>query len=575
MNGVFASYGTSYFDLLSQRIDDNEAEITDIDFAKLNKPDPIVPNALLYVTDFEGNTASSEILCQSNNALQSVGCLQFPGTSVNPATIIPELAGEASTTVWLSSANGHLYRGSVDLESGGGGGGDVFGPAISNDNAIARFNTSTGKLLQNSLVQIDDGGSIIFPIMQRQIEMGVNTLLDVRPATNFAGVGRRSNNEDVLMFGLPPPGDSNNVSNGIFVGHNSCGVSSGAQTDVLVYGHDVGTPSGSKTIAIGNRICQLPTPSYSLGNSNLMIGHDIRVLNGSLGNLLMGSGVQVRGNNNTLLGENILTAGAISNSNTVIGYDVASSVTGTFNNNTIMGTTALVNAVGSCSGNVLIGESVASGVTTSVNDCLWIDAVGVDGDANSIRIGGDTKTECYITGIHGASSASNTQKNVKINSFGQLFGTYETRPFGSHSISYSNPASPSGGAYTFTITNGVTTTLPMGGTPTSNFSSDGLFTTGSQPGSFKYVGLETVLAKYSWSFAPGTGANNCVSYYLTKNGVLVPNTIIFSSMVVNNANGACFLVSVSTDDELQITYNGIANGTCTVFTENRFVEIIG
>ncbi len=40
----------------------------------------------------------------------------------------------------------------------GGGGGDVFGPASSTDNAIARFDTTTGKLLQNSLATIDDAG---------------------------------------------------------------------------------------------------------------------------------------------------------------------------------------------------------------------------------------------------------------------------------------------------------------------------------------------------------------------------------------------------------------------------------
>ena len=36
--------------------------------------------------------------------------------------------------------------------------GDVFGPASSSDNAIARFDTTTGKLLQNSSVFVTDGG---------------------------------------------------------------------------------------------------------------------------------------------------------------------------------------------------------------------------------------------------------------------------------------------------------------------------------------------------------------------------------------------------------------------------------
>ena len=39
-------------------------------------------------------------------------------------------------------------------------GGDVVGPASATDNAIARYNLTTGKLIQNSLVIVDDTGSV-------------------------------------------------------------------------------------------------------------------------------------------------------------------------------------------------------------------------------------------------------------------------------------------------------------------------------------------------------------------------------------------------------------------------------
>lgn len=42
--------------------------------------------------------------------------------------------------------------------SGGGGSGDVVGPASSTDNAFARFDSTTGKLLQNSTATLDDVG---------------------------------------------------------------------------------------------------------------------------------------------------------------------------------------------------------------------------------------------------------------------------------------------------------------------------------------------------------------------------------------------------------------------------------
>jgi len=50
----------------------------------------------------------------------------------------------------------------LDAASGGGGGGsgDVTGPASATDNAVARFNLTTGKVIQNSGVTIDDSGNI-------------------------------------------------------------------------------------------------------------------------------------------------------------------------------------------------------------------------------------------------------------------------------------------------------------------------------------------------------------------------------------------------------------------------------
>ena len=40
------------------------------------------------------------------------------------------------------------------------GGGDVIGPAGATDDALARYDTATGKLIQNSLVILDDAGAM-------------------------------------------------------------------------------------------------------------------------------------------------------------------------------------------------------------------------------------------------------------------------------------------------------------------------------------------------------------------------------------------------------------------------------
>lgn len=47
--------------------------------------------------------------------------------------------------------------------TGGGSTGDVVGPSSATDNAIARFDTTTGKLIQNSGVTIDDSDNVTLP----------------------------------------------------------------------------------------------------------------------------------------------------------------------------------------------------------------------------------------------------------------------------------------------------------------------------------------------------------------------------------------------------------------------------
>jgi hypothetical protein len=53
------------------------------------------------------------------------------------------------------------FDSSLLVSSGGSGGsGDVVGPASSTDNAIVRYDSTTGKLVQNSGVTIDDSGNV-------------------------------------------------------------------------------------------------------------------------------------------------------------------------------------------------------------------------------------------------------------------------------------------------------------------------------------------------------------------------------------------------------------------------------
>jgi hypothetical protein len=126
-------------------------------------------------------------------------------------------------------------------------GGDVVGPASSTDNAIARFDTTTGKLLQNSVVTVGDTGAV----------SGVTTLsastsvtTPIVQATNSAGLALRNSagTTQISMGG----GGGDNVT--IAVATNINGAN--AQIDISPTGtghvHIKPTGTGSLEIAPTN-----------------------------------------------------------------------------------------------------------------------------------------------------------------------------------------------------------------------------------------------------------------------------------------------------------------------------------
>ena len=126
-------------------------------------------------------------------------------------------------------------------------GGDVVGPASATDNAIARFDTTTGKLLQNSVVTVGDTGAV----------SGVTTLsastsvtTPIVQATNSAGLALRNSagTTQISMGG----GGGDNVT--IAVATNINGAN--AQIDISPTGtghvHIKPTGTGSLEIAPTN-----------------------------------------------------------------------------------------------------------------------------------------------------------------------------------------------------------------------------------------------------------------------------------------------------------------------------------
>jgi len=76
------------------------------------------------------------------------------GTNEYFTTAKARASVSAGTGISYNSTTGVITNSNPSL------GGDVVGPASATDNAIARFDTTTGKLLQNSVVTVSDTGAI-------------------------------------------------------------------------------------------------------------------------------------------------------------------------------------------------------------------------------------------------------------------------------------------------------------------------------------------------------------------------------------------------------------------------------
>lgn len=103
------------------------------------------------VVRFNGTTG--QIIQNSLAILNDAGALSGLTGLISSGLTYP-VADAAAGSHMVTDGAGHLSLQPV------GGGGDVFGPASSTDNALSRFDGTSGKLIQNSLVALSDIGAL-------------------------------------------------------------------------------------------------------------------------------------------------------------------------------------------------------------------------------------------------------------------------------------------------------------------------------------------------------------------------------------------------------------------------------
>lgn len=106
------------------------------------------------------------------------------GNRVPTLIAVSNADGETPVVLWADPITHRLL---VDLS--GSGSGDVSGPASSTDNAIARFNGATGKIIQNSGITIDDSDGI----SGATINAASNTFVDIPTSAAASVTGSDTN----------------------------------------------------------------------------------------------------------------------------------------------------------------------------------------------------------------------------------------------------------------------------------------------------------------------------------------------------------------------------------------------
>jgi hypothetical protein len=132
-------------------------------------------------------TAQGDLRLQDTTGGQYVA-LQAPGTVASSYTLTLPVDDGTSGQALITDGSGVLSWSSAAS-------GDVYGPASATDNAVARYDGTTGKIIQNSAVTIDDDGNTVI-----SVNSATNALRITQVGTGNALLVEDSANPDSTPF---------------------------------------------------------------------------------------------------------------------------------------------------------------------------------------------------------------------------------------------------------------------------------------------------------------------------------------------------------------------------------------
>lgn len=241
---------------------------------------------------------------------------------------------------------------------GAGVTGDVVGPASATDNAVARFDATTGKLIQNSLVTVSDTGAISAPV-----DASISGL------TVGKGLGGITSNTVVGLQALNAntSGTLNTAVGNVAVRDNT----TGAGNSGFGYAALVQNTTGGSNTAIGSQTLY----SNTTASNNTAVGYQAMYSNTTGINTAYGYQAlysNTTGTNNTAIGTGALGSNT-ANSNLAVG-EGAMSLNTTGTRNTAVGVSNGVTAFAALrnnttgSDNAVVGNSALQANTTGSNN---------------------------------------------------------------------------------------------------------------------------------------------------------------------------------------------------------------